>query len=339
MSVRTVIPGDRHMGEPAPSTTLDGLRPARRRGCAPARAEVRALVARARVAAGDSGEPLVADLLAAAERALDEGRRQGPVQLAAPEPAVPATRLAGLMLGPFRLYQDGALLQEWQSCKGLRIAKYLLAHPRPVPREQLLELLWPEVDPEVGRRNLHQAIYGLRRALRRRQPELHHILFENDCYVLNPDVEMWCDTPEFEVRVAEGRRLGGEGRPEQAVDAYGAAELLYRGEYLEDTPCEEWALAPREYLADCHAGAMRGLAELNLALGRIDESIGAAWRLLLYQPADELAHQLVIRGHLAAGRRGDALRQYRSCARALHREFGFSPSAETQSLCGPLGVS
>ena len=329
------------MADPAPSTALGSLRSARRSGPAPARAraEVRALVARARAAAGDSGERLVADLLEAAERALDEGRRRRPGRVAAAEPAVPATPLAGLMLGTFRLYQDAELLHDWQGCKGLRIAKYLLAHPRPVPREQLLELLWPEVEPEVGRRNLHQAVYGLRQALRRRQPDLHHILFENDCYVLNPKLEAWCDTREFEARVEEGHRLTTAGRLEQAVNAFGAAELLYRGEYLEDTPCEEWAIATREYLAACHSGAMHTFAELNLTLGRIDESLGAARRLLRRQPADELAHQLVIRGHLAAGRRGDALRQYRSCARALDREFGFSPSPETRSLCDPLGVA
>ena len=44
-----------------------------------------------------------------------------------------------------------------------------------------MELLWPEIDPEVGRRNLHQAVYSLRRTLRSASPA-QHIVFDNECY-------------------------------------------------------------------------------------------------------------------------------------------------------------
>ena len=307
-----------------------------------ARQEASALVAQARVAAEDSGEHAVVALLAAAERKLrprgrrgattrssaaadgDPRHREGSADGHRDPPPSPPCRLAAVTLGPFRLYQDGHLVDDWHGSRGQRIAKYLLAHQQhPVPRERLMELLWPETDPEVGRRNLHQAVYSLRRTLRRRQPDLQHIVFENDCYCLNPELEVWCDSDEFERRIAEGARLArDDGLPAQAAAAYADAELLYGGDYLEDTPFEEWALARRDYLAARHTEAMHDLARLNLALGRVDEAIACARRLLVRETADEVAHQLIIRGQLAAGRRGDALRQYRSCAEALDRDTG-----------------
>jgi DNA-binding SARP family transcriptional activator len=280
------------------------------------------------MAAEDTGDQAAVALLAAAERRLNPAA-------AGPEP--PPQRLAALTLGPFHLYQDGRPVEAWHGTRGPRIARYLLAHRRhPVPRERLMELIWPDTDPEVGRRNLHQAVYSLRRTLRVRQPDLQHIVFENDCYLLNPGIEVWCDSDAFEARVDEGDRLGAEGRAADAAAAYARAELLYRGEYLEDTPFEEWTVPTREYLAARHAEAMHHLARHNLELGRVDEAIACARRLLVRQTADEVAHQLIIRGQLAAGRRGDALRQYRACAQALVREYGFGPSSETSALCEPL---
>ena len=306
------------------------------------RREARTLVARAREAAEGLCDAVVLDLLAAAEQALDRREGRWPGRTDPPAVALtlaaPGVRLAGLMLGPFRLYQDGLPVEDWQGAKGQRMARYLLAQAHPIPRERLVELLWPEVDPEAGRRNLHQAVYSLRRTLRRLQPDLRHIVFENDCYCLNPDLEVWCDVREFEALVEEGHRLARAGYPEDALGDYTAAERLYRGEYLEDTPCEEWALAERDYLAALHSEAMHRAAELNVALGRVEEGIGCARRLLVRQPADEVAHQVVIRGQLAAGHRGEALRQYRSCERALEREYGLSPSPETASLFEGLRV-
>ncbi len=309
-----------------------------------AREEAYALVSQARAAAEVVGDPVVVALLAEAGRKLDPRPWTGDARpepahrtSSVPEPDPPPHRLAALMLGPFRLYQDGQPVDAWHGSRGQRIVKYLLAHHlHPVPRERLIEMLWPEVDPEVGRRNLHQAVYSLRRTLHDRQPELQHVVFENECYRLNPEVGVWCDTDEFEVHVDKGRRLGRDERAAEAAAAYSAAELLYRGEFLEDTPCEEWALAEREYLCARHAEAMHHLAALNLALGRVDEAIACARRLLVRQPADEVAHQLIIRGHLAAGRRGDAVCQYRYCVDALDRAYGFPPSSDTATLCEQL---
>ncbi len=91
-------------------------------------------------------------------------------------------------LGSFRVYQNEQLIERWNGYKGRSIFKYLISHrERPSHREILMELFWPEADPEFARRNLHQAIFNLRQTLQTGCAHLAHIWFEDGCYYLNPE--------------------------------------------------------------------------------------------------------------------------------------------------------
>ena len=75
--------------------------------------------------------------------------------------------LAVCLLGRFRLFRRGQLVESWQGSKTPRVVRYLFAQRGgPAPRDVLIDLFWPDVDPETARRNLHQAIYVIRKALR-----------------------------------------------------------------------------------------------------------------------------------------------------------------------------
>ena len=53
-------------------------------------------------------------------------------------------------------------------------------------------------------------------------------------------------------------------------------------------------------------------------------------------PLSELGQRALIRAYARAGRRGEALRQYRNCADTLKRELGVAPDAETQALANEI---
>ncbi len=132
-----------------------------------------------------------------------------------PEPTqIPATStLAFYCFGSFRLLQDDCPTNNWNGHKGQLILKYLVAQAgKPVSKEKLMEAMWPEADPEAARRNLHQAIYSLRHTLKANNPELHYLLFKNEFYLLNPEVEVWIDFVEFEKHVQQGRDSGEQTR-------------------------------------------------------------------------------------------------------------------------------
>src|SRR5437763_590137 len=76
------------------------------------------------------------------------------------------------LFGPFRVAVDGMTVEEsrWTRRKAKLLLKLLAlqSHHR-LHREQLMELLWPEMAPELAANNLHKTIHAARRAL---EPEL-----------------------------------------------------------------------------------------------------------------------------------------------------------------------
>src|SRR5262249_1304304 len=100
-------------------------------------------------------------------------------------------------------------------------------------KDVLMDVFWPDTDPESARRNLHQAIYSLRQTMRRGEPNFQPIQFENECYWLNPEIDLWLDSEEFARNAQPGGQLEAAGRPDEAAAAYQRAEGLYLGDFLE----------------------------------------------------------------------------------------------------------
>lgn len=80
----------------------------------------------------------------------------------------------------------------WKSKKALMIFKYLIFRRMQwyTQRDVLVELIWPDEDPEKTRKRFHFALAALRKAL---EPELprgvpsSYILSSGDAYLLNID--------------------------------------------------------------------------------------------------------------------------------------------------------
>ena len=236
-------------------------------------------------------------------------------------------------LGPFRVYQNNELITEWSGFTGQKILKYLVTQRgKPVPKEMLMTTMWAEVGQEAARRNLHQAIYSLRQTLRRREPNLQHILFENDCYLLNPAMGLWIDFLEFEKNAQNGLRLEAAGQYEEAFEAYGVAEGLYQGTYLEEDLYEEWTNSQRDYLLNLYLDITGRLSEYFWSRHNNVATIALCQKALGHDPCFEEAHRQLMQCYLAQGQRHLAMRQYQTCVQIMKEELGLNPSAETEAL-------
>jgi DNA-binding SARP family transcriptional activator len=68
------------------------------------------------------------------------------------------------LLGRLRATQGDRVVTRFRAQKGGALLAYLAYHlHRPHPREVLIELLWPEVEPHSGRNNLRRELTSLRR--------------------------------------------------------------------------------------------------------------------------------------------------------------------------------
>src|SRR5262245_686136 len=56
-------------------------------------------------------------------------------------------------------------VSRFRTQKAASLLAYLALHPAPQPRETLIDLFWPDAEPEAGRHNLSNALSFLRHML------------------------------------------------------------------------------------------------------------------------------------------------------------------------------
>jgi DNA-binding SARP family transcriptional activator len=243
-----------------------------------------------------------------------------------------STSLKICCLGPFRVYLNGQLISEWSSLKARSIFKYLVAHAdAPTTSDTLMDIFWPDAEPDGARHSLHQAIHSLRKTLKQ-GVNIQPILFENDGYLLNPELNVWLDYIEFEKQVQLGQRLERAGCLAEALTAYRSAAEFYRGDFLVEDRYEDWSGLQREYLRQVYIKLVDQLSETYLQRGEFTETIGFCQKILIQDNCHEAAHRRLIRCYLLQGQRHSAIRQYQLCVQTLKMELDVPPSPATQLL-------
>jgi DNA-binding SARP family transcriptional activator len=241
--------------------------------------------------------------------------------------------LAIYSLGQFRVLQDDQNIEEWPSSKGKCIFKYLVAHRQhPIPKEVLMELFWPEAHPDAARNNLNVSIYGLRQALRKIHPDYVHVLFRDECYLLNPDMHTWVDADEFVEHYETGQSLEQRGELIPALREYRAAESLYQGEFFEEDRYEDWLVPRRQRLQDDYLMLLDRLSRIYLEQEDFAACAGACHKMLAVEPCREEAHRRLMRCYCRQGQPHLAIRQYHLCVEHLKEELDISPAKTTEVL-------
>ncbi len=216
--------------------------------------------------------------------------------------------LAVTVLGGFTVVADGVAVppDAWARRHAAALVKLLVLTPgHRLHREQVLDALWPGVDPEAATPRLHKAAHYARRALGSDVA----VVLRQEGVTLGGEVHV--DVEAFEAR---GRAALAAGSPELAGRALGE----YGGPLLPEDVYEEWTSERRHAVAVLHLDLLR-LAE--------------RWAdLLAEDPLDEQAHLALARGHAERGDVRAALRQLERLDQALRHGLGTTPGPEVQTL-------
>lgn len=247
--------------------------------------------------------------------------------------------LRAYCLGNFEVHLNEKRLDKWSSLKAKSLLKFLISRRgKPVAKDVLIEMLWPNCNPEVGSNNLKSAIYTLRQVLR--QGELNDdnktncpfVQFSEARYMLSPKLELWVDVDDFEQIWMAGQRLEKQCDIEGAAKQYQLAEELYRGDYLEDEPYAEWTLLRREALKDVYLAILGKLASISFKANDYDNCIMYSQKILIKDSCHEEAYRRLIRCYVRLGQRHRAQQWYNLCVATLNRELDSMPDSETTSL-------
>lgn len=236
-------------------------------------------------------------------------------------------------LGPFRIYLDDQPIQDWKSSKGKSIFKYLAVHrAEPIAKEVLMDLFWPDSTPDAARNNLNVAIYGLRQTLRQTRPDLVHILFHDEAYLLNPETEIWVDVEAFMLHLRMAQTLEQRGELTLAIHEYRTAETLYQGEFLADDRYEDWLIPQRQRLETDYLNTLDRLSRYYLDQKDYDTCATMCKKMLEVDSCQEQAHFRLMQCYSQDNQQFLAMRQYHLCREALANELNVSPSQTTIEL-------
>jgi len=235
------------------------------------------------------------------------------------------------LLGPFQVVVDGRVVNErrWTRRKPALLVKLLALQPHhQLHREQIIELFWPDSDPEAGHNNLHKAIHLARHAL---EPDLksaadsRFIKSRGQHIQLSTSGNLYIDVDEFE-RVAEAA-IKTE-KPAACETAIG----LYRGDLLKEDAYEDWVALRREQLRELYHRLLSKLAQIYESQGEAQQSIELLRRLIASDTANEQAHRDLMRLYALDGSRHRSLRQYQQCVASLRKELDADPEPATVEL-------
>ncbi|MFC6015836.1 BTAD domain-containing putative transcriptional regulator [Plantactinospora solaniradicis] len=243
------------------------------------------------------------------------------VDLASTGPERLAAKVAVRTLGRFEVRVDGHPVptSAWQSRKARDLLRILAARRgRPVSREQLAELLWPDEEPgRVGHR-LSVLLSLLRGVLdpHRRGPVDRYVVAERASVALDVE-QVELDVELFQAEALLGLRRFERGETTLAQDILGLAEQRYQGDFLVDDPYDDWAVPVRDEMRRLYLRVVRALAELARHRGDQEQAAHQLRRALEAEPYDERTHEELISVLTSAGRYGEADEAYRRYQRAM----------------------
>jgi DNA-binding SARP family transcriptional activator len=233
------------------------------------------------------------------------------------------------LLGAFQLTHDKVNVILDQARLPEFLAYIVLHRHKPIPRQSLAFLLWPDSSEAQARTNLRNLLFKLRSAWPRSEEFLDvgrtEIRWKGD----HPHQ---IDVVDFEAALAESAR---QASPQQKEAALSRALSLYKGDLLPDL-YEDWVLQKRERLRTLFLRAAEELVLLLEDQRRYDDAIVEAQRLLHADPLQESSYRHLMRLYAARGDRAAALRTYHTCLSLLERELAAPPSAATQELYNRL---
>jgi DNA-binding SARP family transcriptional activator len=205
--------------------------------------------------------------------------------------------------------------------KVLALLCFLLTKPEMAStRDQVLEALWPDLDPLDAINSLNQTVYFLRRVLEEEYVDdlspgyLHH---DSDLIWLDPDL--------VKSRSNECRRLV-KALP-ISPDPAAVARLVdeYQGRFALDFEYEEWAAPYRDWLHASFLEIVERAVTSDVETGHFERGINLARRALDIDPAAEQVEVSLLRLYRSSGAHAAAAEQYGHYAEMMRDQLGVEP--------------
>jgi LuxR family maltose regulon positive regulatory protein len=239
---------------------------------------------------------------------------------------LPAASLTIRAFGHAEVSANGRIIamSEWRTKSVRDLFFYFLFRQDAVTKEQIGEVLWPEItDAQALKARFKDEIYRLRRAAGR-----NAIVFDEVYYRFNRTLDYEYDVEAFESYLNRARQARDLAK---RIEWFKKAVELVHGPYLSEVDAI-WAAEERERLGLMYVSALEELAHLYLDTNQLDKCLAICQLALAQNRYNEEIYQVEMRAYAVLGDRVSIVQRYQASKTALKEGLGISPSQETEAL-------
>ncbi|MFZ7128650.1 MAG: BTAD domain-containing putative transcriptional regulator [Desulfobacterales bacterium] len=249
--------------------------------------------------------------------------------------------------GGFRVLRDGKTPipeRQWGGSRTQLLLKAILVRGmRDVPKEMLMDDLWPDSQPEAAGRNFKVTLHRLRKVL---EPDLS--AGEGSAYIHLKDNRVsisrrLCrvDMEAFHQICRDIKRLAATGDTDRLRKLTARIMSLYQGDFLPEEPYSPWVEMKRWALREEYTGILMKMAGVYRRQGLMEDAVACCRSCLEADPCMEPAGRLLMEIFAESGRRSEALKVFSHLCAALESEVGVFPEPATKELCSRIrgGIS
>lgn len=235
--------------------------------------------------------------------------------------------------GKLHVQIRGKAVPQIRGKKNASVLAYLLFnHHRSVHRDILIDKFWADFSTASARNSLNVAICSIRKDLAKVLKDQEVILFENESYCINPQLEIITDVEKFTYMWKKGRAIEGAQGLGSALHAYNKAVALYQKEFLENLRFEEWCESERANLQETYLFILNRLSAYFFEQQDYYGCINISKKMLSTDQCLEEVYRKLMKCYYALGLTDMAFRQYFKCKKVLREELDLPPSRPTEEL-------
>ncbi len=236
-----------------------------------------------------------------------------------------------VFIGPYKITST-----DWKRPSVRDLFKFFVVNKNKLlPRDYIMESIWPGENPEKSHGKLRVYISLLRDViepwlLKDDKPSI--IVYADGKYGLYID-EVTLDTVVFENLIKEATRT--VDRKEAVVKLERAVEL-YRGDFLEDDIYSDFVYIERERLRNLYFQAVQMLVKFYSESGERGKMKVLLDKAFFVDPTNDNIVKSYINLLLESGERANAVKVFKLYERTLKKRYDIEPSPDIKSLLNNL---
>jgi DNA-binding SARP family transcriptional activator len=205
--------------------------------------------------------------------------------------------------------------------KVLSLLTFLLTRPQfTASREQVIDALWPHMEPEAGANSLNQTSYFLRQVFEPAAAE------DATAGYLNSRADLiWLDQELVRSRSSDCLKLIGTIRRDPSPELVTMLAESYTGRFAVDFMYDDWASAFRDTLHASFLDRIERSVVADTKAGAFDRALSVAQLALQADPDAEQIELCLLRLYRRTGAHAAAAEQYLHYASVMREQLGIEP--------------